>query len=160
MFTGIVEELGSLRSRDGIRFTFAASLVTEDAKIGDSIAVNGCCLTVVEVGPGWWAADVVDESLSRTNLGDLTPGDRDAVPTSTTFSAGDDFAFSPDGRRLAYTATPLPAREEDVPIWDERGVRTDRPIAGRSGHLRVGQVARGGECGLLPDRRPIPDRLE
>ena len=43
---------------------------------------------------------------------DLTPGDRDAVPTSSTFSAGDDFAFSPDGKKLAYTATPTPAREE------------------------------------------------
>ena len=43
---------------------------------------------------------------------DLTPGDRDAIPTSSTFSAGDDFAFSPDGRKLAYTATPTPAREE------------------------------------------------
>lgn len=43
---------------------------------------------------------------------DLTPGDRDAIPTSSTFSAGDDFAFSPDGRKLAYTATPSPAREE------------------------------------------------
>jgi dipeptidyl aminopeptidase/acylaminoacyl peptidase len=43
---------------------------------------------------------------------DLTPGDRDSVPTSSTFSAGDDFAFSPDGRKLAYTATPTPAREE------------------------------------------------
>jgi len=43
---------------------------------------------------------------------DLTPGDRDAVPTSATFSAGDDFAFSPDGQELAYTATPVPPREE------------------------------------------------
>src|SRR6266545_3839193 len=43
---------------------------------------------------------------------DLTPGDRDAIPTSSTFSAGDDFAFSPDGRKLAYTGTPVPAREE------------------------------------------------
>lgn len=43
---------------------------------------------------------------------DLTPGDRDAVPTSATFSAGDEFAFSPDGKELAYTATPTPAREE------------------------------------------------
>jgi dipeptidyl aminopeptidase/acylaminoacyl peptidase len=42
----------------------------------------------------------------------LTPGDRDAVPTSSTFSAGDDFAFSPDGREIAYTATPIPVREE------------------------------------------------
>jgi len=43
---------------------------------------------------------------------DVTPGDRDAVPTSSTFSAGDDFDFSPDGNELAYTATPLPTREE------------------------------------------------
>ncbi len=43
---------------------------------------------------------------------DLTPGDRDAVPTSSTFSAGTDFAFSPDSKELAYTATPLPVREE------------------------------------------------
>ena len=75
MFTGIVEELGRVRSRDGGRFTFDASLVLEDAKIGDSIAVNGCCLTVVESGDGWWSADAVDETLSRTNLGDLQPGD-------------------------------------------------------------------------------------
>ena len=75
MFTGIVEELGRVRSRDGGRFTFDASLVLEDAKIGDSIAVNGCCLTVVESGDGWWSADAVDETLARTNLGDLQPGD-------------------------------------------------------------------------------------
>jgi riboflavin synthase len=75
MFTGIIEELGRLRSRDGNRFTFAASLVLEDSKIGDSIAVNGCCLTVVDIGPGYWTADVVDESLARTNLGELEAGD-------------------------------------------------------------------------------------
>ena len=75
MFTGIVEELGRVESRDGNRFVVAASVVTEDAKIGDSISVNGCCLTVVDIGSGTWTADVVDESLSRTNLGDLTPGD-------------------------------------------------------------------------------------
>ena len=75
MFTGIVEELGRVRSRDGGRFTFEASRVLEDAKIGDSIAVNGCCLTVVEQGDGWWAADAVAETLSRTNLDDLQPGD-------------------------------------------------------------------------------------
>ena len=75
MFTGIVEELGTVRSRDGGRFAFTAGVVLEDAKIGDSIAVNGCCLTVVEVGEGYWVADAVDETLSRTNLGDLAPGD-------------------------------------------------------------------------------------
>ena len=75
MFTGIVEELGRLRSRHGGRFVFEASLVLEDAAVGDSISHNGCCLTVVETGEGWYAVDVVDESLTRTNLGDLAPGD-------------------------------------------------------------------------------------
>ena len=75
MFTGIVEELGRVRARDGGRFTFEASIVLEDAKIGDSIAVNGCCLTVVETGAGTWTADAVAETLSRTNLGDLRVGD-------------------------------------------------------------------------------------
>lgn len=76
MFTGIVEELGVVIERDGGRFRFGASTVIEDAKVGDSIAVNGCCLTVVDIGPGWWEADAVDETLRRTNLGDLGPGDR------------------------------------------------------------------------------------
>ena len=75
MFTGLIEELGSLWARDGSRFTFEADVVIADAKVGDSIAVNGCCLTVVAFGPGTWSADVVDETLSRTNLGRLAPGD-------------------------------------------------------------------------------------
>jgi len=79
MFTGIVEELGRVGDRvacgDGSRFTFEARTVTEDAKVGDSISVNGCCLTVVDVGDGWWRADAVAESLRRTNLGDLRAGD-------------------------------------------------------------------------------------
>ncbi|MBA3267694.1 MAG: riboflavin synthase [Acidimicrobiia bacterium] len=75
MFTGIVEEMGELRARDGARFTFAASAVLDDAETGASIAVNGCCLTVVALGVDCWAADVVDETLARTALGDLAPGD-------------------------------------------------------------------------------------
>jgi riboflavin synthase len=75
MFTGIVEELGSIASVEGPRIRIAASLVTEDAKTGDSIAVDGCCVTVVDQGPGWWEADVVDETLKRTTFGDRVPGD-------------------------------------------------------------------------------------
>jgi riboflavin synthase len=79
VFTGLVEELGHLRSltADGevTRVAFDAEVVTADARVGDSIAVNGCCLTVVELGPGWWAADAVAETLSRTNLGALAVGD-------------------------------------------------------------------------------------
>ena len=75
MFTGIVEELGTVEAREGGHFRFRAPLVSADTAIGDSIAVNGCCLTVVAVGEGWWEADAVPESLSRTNLVDLGPGD-------------------------------------------------------------------------------------
>jgi len=75
VFTGIVEEIGRLAWREAQRFRFDAPGVSGDARIGDSIAVNGCCLTVVESGPGWWAADVVSETLSRTNLVALEPGD-------------------------------------------------------------------------------------
>ncbi|HEX3622751.1 MAG TPA: riboflavin synthase [Acidimicrobiales bacterium] len=74
MFTGLIEELGALVARDGSRFTFAAEVVTTDARLGDSIAVNGCCLTVVELAPSTWSADVVDETLARTNLGALAVG--------------------------------------------------------------------------------------
>lgn len=75
MFTGIVEELGRVASREGPRLRIEAEVVTSDAGIGDSIAVNGTCLTVVALGDGWWEADVVDETLARTALGDLAPGD-------------------------------------------------------------------------------------
>lgn len=76
MFTGIVEELGRLRRRDGARFEFESSVVLDDdTRVGDSIAHNGCCLTVVERGDGWYAVEAVDETLARTNLGDLQPGD-------------------------------------------------------------------------------------
>ncbi len=79
MFTGIVEELGTVRRvaphATGARLEIEASTVLDGAAIGDSLAVNGCCLTVVEHGPGWWAADAVEETLRRTSLGELRPGD-------------------------------------------------------------------------------------
>jgi riboflavin synthase len=77
MFTGIVEELGSVVSRDGARLRIAASAVLEGAGLGDSTAVNGCCLTIVafDADDGWWEADVSDETYARTNLGDLQPAD-------------------------------------------------------------------------------------
>ena len=74
MFTGIVEELGRVRAitpnAGGARIEIDAATVLDDATIGASIAVNGCCLTVVELGDGYWAADAVVETLARTNLGD------------------------------------------------------------------------------------------
>ncbi|HLI53455.1 MAG TPA: riboflavin synthase [Acidimicrobiales bacterium] len=79
MFTGIVEEVGAVarveETAGGRRLAFHASVVLEGTEPGDSISVNGCCLTVVDLGEGWWAADAVAETLSRTNLGRLGPGD-------------------------------------------------------------------------------------
>jgi riboflavin synthase len=75
MFTGIVEEQGTLTSRAGGRLRFSASVVLDDVAIGASICVSGCCLTVVDFGEGWWDADVVDETFARTSLGALRPGD-------------------------------------------------------------------------------------
>jgi riboflavin synthase len=80
MFTGIVEEMGTLVASEavpgGIRLVFEAGTVIDGTNVGDSISVNGCCLTVVDMGAGWWAADAVPETLSRTNLRALRPGAR------------------------------------------------------------------------------------
>ena len=75
MFTGIVEELGSVAARNGSRLRISSQRVLVDSPIGASIAVNGCCLTVVQAGEGWWEADVSDETFRRTTLGSLKPGD-------------------------------------------------------------------------------------
>lgn len=77
MFTGIVEELGSVRSLDGPRLEISCLAVLGDVELGASIAVNGCCLTVVEWSEddGWFAAEVSEETFARTVVGDLAQGD-------------------------------------------------------------------------------------
>ena len=76
MFTGIVEELGKVGSRNGSRLRINSTTVLEGSDLGASIAVNGCCLTVVATdGSSYWDADVSVETYSRTNLGSLQAGD-------------------------------------------------------------------------------------
>jgi riboflavin synthase len=80
MFTGIVEELGTVEAiedqGDAIRLTIRAATVLEDAGLGDSISVNGCCLTVTEHDGVTWTADVMQETLDKTSLYGVQPGDR------------------------------------------------------------------------------------
>lgn len=80
MFTGIVEELGEVTAvenlGDACRFRLRGPVVTEGARHGDSIAVNGVCLTVVETRDGEFTADVMAETLKRSSLGALTTGSR------------------------------------------------------------------------------------
>ena len=80
MFTGIIEELGTViafEPRDaGARLTIGCATVLTNASEGSSIAVNGACLTALDLKPSSFSADLAPETLSRTNLGDLRPGSR------------------------------------------------------------------------------------
>jgi riboflavin synthase len=79
VFTGIVEERGEVVAvqdlPDAARVTIAGPLVTSDARLGDSISVNGVCLTVVEVADGAFTADVMRETLVRSSLDKIAPGE-------------------------------------------------------------------------------------
>jgi riboflavin synthase len=80
MFTGIVEELGTVAGvedqGDAIRLSVHSPHVLVDAGLGDSIAVNGCCLTIAERDGDTWTADVMQETLDKTSLAGVEPGDR------------------------------------------------------------------------------------
>jgi len=91
MFTGIIEELGSVRSieerGENARIVISARLVTEGTNHGDSISVNGVCLTALDIHPDSFAADVSKETLARSTLGRLKPGtpvnlERAVTPTT------------------------------------------------------------------------------
>lgn len=91
MFTGIIEELGSVASIEvspaGARIIVSAGTVTADLHIGDSVAVNGVCLTAVDISPDSFSADVSPETLDRTTLGGLRAGspvnlERAMLPTT------------------------------------------------------------------------------
>jgi riboflavin synthase len=79
VFTGIIETQGRVQGleplTDAIRLTIESPDVLDDARLGDSISVNGCCLTVSQTDGRTWTADVMAESLRRTTLGQLVPGD-------------------------------------------------------------------------------------
>jgi riboflavin synthase len=91
MFTGIVEELGTVVAVDPLvdsaRIRISGPIVTSDAVHGASIAVNGVCLTVVEFGDGEFSADVMNETLQRSSLGQLAPGSRVNLERAVTLAA-------------------------------------------------------------------------
>ena len=76
MFTGIIEETGILKEQNGESLVIQADKVLEDVHLGDSIAVNGVCLTVTEFQQNWFRADVMAETLRRSSLGTLKKGSR------------------------------------------------------------------------------------
>ena len=80
MFTGLVEEGGTIRAvepgEQGARLVIGAAAVLDGLRLGDSVAVNGACLTAVAIDDDGFAVDAVAETLRRTSLGELRPGDR------------------------------------------------------------------------------------
>lgn len=78
MFTGLVEEKGILKEKiptgDGFQFVIEANKIMHDLQIGSSVAVNGCCLTVVKINGNTFAVDTIEETLNKTNLGVLKQG--------------------------------------------------------------------------------------
>ena len=75
MFTGLIEEVGVIKSAQPSQLVISARKALEGTKLGDSIAVNGACLTVIALGRGTFTVEVMPETLRRTNLGSLHPGD-------------------------------------------------------------------------------------
>ena len=113
MFTGIVEELGTIARIDhgpeGIRLEVAAQVVTSDINNGDSIAVNGVCLTALDVTPRSFAADVSPETLDKTTLGELkqgSPVNLERAVTPATRLGGHIVQGHVDGRGTFVSATP------------------------------------------------------
>lgn len=74
MFTGIIEEIGKLKSLNGGRIEISCEKILSDMKIGDSISTNGICLTVVDFGKNFFAADVMPETFRKTSLAEIQTG--------------------------------------------------------------------------------------
>jgi riboflavin synthase len=113
MFTGIIEELGTVAGvedqGDAIRLTIHAEHVLADAGLGDSISVNGCCLTLAERDGDTWTADVMQETLDKTSLAGVQPGDRvnlERAVTPTTRLGGHIVQGHVDGVGTIASRTP------------------------------------------------------
>ena len=76
MFTGIIEDIGHIRSAGPLELVVSAGRTLQDTRPGDSVAVNGVCLTVTDIREGTFSFEIMPETVRRTNLGALRPGDR------------------------------------------------------------------------------------
>jgi riboflavin synthase len=121
MFTGLVQSLATVKAivpeGPGMRLEISDSMIAVRSAVGDSIAVNGCCLTVVSVNDESFAFEAGAETLQRTTLGDLTPGDR--VNLETSLKMGDELGGHLVTGHIDAVGT-VDAREDDAEwsnIW-------------------------------------------
>jgi len=142
MFTGIIEELGEVLAWEGAgdaaRITVRAPLAVSDASHGDSIAVSGVCLTVVDQGEDWFTADVMGTSIAVTTIGERRPGDR--VNIERAASVGDRLGGHIVQGHVDGTATVLSV--EDGSTW--RVVRFSLPAELAPLVTRKGSIAIDG----------------
>lgn len=119
MFTGIIEETGVIRAvQRGAKsavLTVEAKKVLEDVHIGDSIATNGVCLTVTSVRGDCFTADVMNESIRRSSLGDLKPGSR--VNLERAMAANGRFGGHIVSGHIDGTGTVVSVRRDDIAVW-------------------------------------------
>lgn len=119
MFTGLIEEIGTVeritRGRHSAVLTVRASTVLEGTKLGDSIAVNGVCLTVVDLGSGRFSADVMHETLDRSALAGLGPGSR--VNLERAMAADGRFGGHIVAGHVDGVGTVSEIRRDDTALW-------------------------------------------
>lgn len=128
MFTGIVEEIGVIRQiRRGAYssvLTIGADTVLSDLKIGDSVAVNGVCLTATSLGSDSFTADVMHETLRRSSLGSLAPGSR--VNLERAMAANGRFGGHIVSGHIDGTGRIASTRRDDNAVW--YAVETPAPL--------------------------------
>lgn len=119
MFTGMVEELGTIRAiRRGASsavLSIGAGTILDDLKVGDSVAVNGVCLTATQVDGGGFTADVMHETLDRSSLARLAPGDK--VNLERAMAAGGRFGGHIVSGHIDATGTITDRRRDDNAVW-------------------------------------------
>ena len=128
MFTGIIEEIGTVRRIEhgakGARLTIQAKTVLEDTRIGDSIATNGVCLTVVSMTGASFSADVMAESLRRSSLGTLQGGS--PVNLERAMAANGRFGGHIVSGHIDGTGTIASQKREDNAVWVK--IKTPAPL--------------------------------
>ena len=144
MFTGIIEEVGRIRAIErqavSARLTVAASKVLSDVHLGDSIAVNGVCLTVTSFGRDYFCADVMHETLNRSSLGAL--GVKSPVNLERAMLAGGRFGGHIVSGHIDGTGTIRDVRRDGNAVFHHMAVGHDVPV------LRQDHAGAGGGCAL------------
>lgn len=119
MFTGIIEEKGAVKSirrgQHSAVITVSGKKVLQDTVPGDSIAVNGICLTVTSLGPGWFTADVMHETLNRSSLSDASAGT--FVNLERAMAAGGRFGGHIVSGHVDGTGVIREIRRDDNAVW-------------------------------------------